>query len=238
MIETGMHRLGVTESTMPAALATLKNSQKVIGEIGLMSHFANADIMDDNRNQQQLNKMLQAKNTESTPISMANSAAIISLSDSHQQWVRPGIMLYGSSPFDDKTADDLNLKPVMKLTAQLIAIEQLKAGDEVGYGGDWKATKNMKVGTVNIGYGDGYSRQCSNNSKVWLHNQLVSVLGRVSMDMICIDLSSISSAEIGDEVTLWGVEAVPIDRVAKQANTISYELLCQLNQRVTRQYHG
>jgi alanine racemase len=238
MIETGMHRLGVTESTMPAALATLKNSQKVIGEIGLMSHFANADIMDDNRNQQQLNKMLQAKDTESAPISMANSAAIISLSDSHQQWVRPGIMLYGSSPFDDKTADDLNLKPVMKLTAQLIAIEQLKAGDEVGYGGDWKATKNMKVGTVNIGYGDGYSRQCSNNSKVWLHNQLVSVLGRVSMDMICIDLSSISSAEIGDEVTLWGVEAVPIDRVAKQANTISYELLCQLNQRVTRQYHG
>lgn len=238
MIETGMHRLGFTESTMFAALATLKNSQNIIGEIGLMSHFANADSLDDDRNQQQLNKMLQAQDSEYAPISMANSAAIIALPDSHQQWIRPGIMLYGSSPFDDKTADDLNLKPAMTLMAQLIAVEQLKAGDQVGYGGDWQAAKNMMVGTVNIGYGDGYSRQCSNNSKVWLHNQLVDVLGRVSMDMICIDLSSINQAKIGDEVILWGVEAMPIDNVAKQANTISYELLCQLNQRVTRQYHG
>jgi alanine racemase len=217
---------------------TLKNSQNITGEIGLMSHFANADCLDDDRNQQQLNKMLQAQSSKPEPISMANSAAIMSWPDSHQQWVRPGIMLYGSSPFDDKTADDLNLKPVMTLTAQLIAIEQLKAGDEVGYGGDWQASKDMRVGTVNIGYGDGYNRQCSHNSKVWNHNQLVNVLGRVSMDMICIDLSSISYADIGDEVILWGAEAVPIDNVAKQANTISYELLCQLNQRVTRQYHG
>ena len=238
MIETGMHRLGLAAPAIPSALLTLKSSQNIIGEIGLMSHFANADSQGDDRNQQQLNKILQAQASESEPISMANSAAIISLPDSHQQWVRPGIMLYGSSPFYDKTADDLNLKPVMILTAQLISVEQVKVGDEVGYGGDWQATKDMKIGTVNIGYGDGYSRQCSNNSKVWIHNQLVNVLGRVSMDMMCIDLSSISQAEIGDEVILWGVEAVPIDNVAKQANTISYELLCQLNQRVTRQYHG
>jgi len=238
MVETGMHRLGIMGSALSAALALIKASQKVVGEVGLMSHFANADSLDDARNQQQLEKLQQANEQHDMPVSMANSAAIISLPDSHQQWLRPGIMLYGSSPFENKTADELDLKPVMKLVAQLISIEQLKPGDQVGYGGDWKAITAMKVGTVNIGYGDGYSRQLSNNSTVSIHNQLVNVLGRVSMDMICIDLSTMSDAKIGDEVTLWGNETQSVDSVAKQANTISYELLCQLNQRVTRQYHG
>jgi alanine racemase len=147
-------------------------------------------------------------------------------------------MLYGSSPFPDKTADDLGLKPVMKLAAQLIATEQLQPGEQVGYGGDWQAQKEMKVGTVNIGYGDGYSRQLSNKGKVWVHNQLVDVLGRVSMDMICIDLSSIQNVKIGDEVILWGVKELQVDSIATYANSISYELLCQVNNRVVRQYHG
>jgi len=238
MIETGMHRLGISKAGLAVALKTLMNSHKINGEIGVMTHFANADKPNDYRNELQMDKLLEFKKIENVTTAMANSAAIISLPDSHQQWIRPGVMLYGSSPFPHKTADDLGLKPVMKLAAQLIAIEQLQAGEQVGYGGEWQALKVMKVGTVNIGYGDGYSRQLSNKGKVSVHNQLVDVLGRVSMDMICIDLSSINNVKIGDEVILWGIEELQIDCVATRANTISYELLCQVNNRVVRQYNG
>ena len=203
-----------------------------------MTHFANADKPNDCRNKLQMDNLLESKEAENVNTAMANSAAIISLPGSHQQWIRPGVMLYGSSPFPDKTADDLGLKPVMKLAAQLIATEQLQPGEQVGYGGDWQAQKEMKVGTVNIGYGDGYSRQLSNKGKVWVHNQLVDVLGRVSMDMICIDLSSTNNVKIGDEVILWGIEELQIDFIATYANSISYELLCQVNNRVVRQYDG
>ena len=238
MIETGMHRLGIPKAELSGALTTLTNSHNINDEIGVMTHFANADNPNDYRNKLQMNNLLESKAIENVNTAMANSAAIISLPGSHQQWIRPGVMLYGSSPFPDMTADDLGLKPVMKLAAQLIAIEQLQAGEQVGYGGDWQALKEMKVGTVNIGYGDGYSRQLSNKGKVWVHNQLVDVLGRVSMDMICIDLSSIHNVEMGDEVILWGIEELQIDFIATYANTISYELLCQVNNRVVRQYNG
>ena len=238
MIETGMHRLGIPKAELPGALTTLTNSHNINDEIGVMTHFANADNPNDYRNKLQMNNLLESKAIENVNTAMANSAAIISLPGSHQQWIRPGVMLYGSSPFPDKTADDLGLKPVMKLAAQLIAIEQLQAGEQVGYGGDWQALKEMKVGTVNIGYGDGYSRQLSNKGKVWVHDQLVDVLGRVSMDMICIDLSSIHNVKMGDEVILWGIEQLQIDFIATYANTISYELLCQVNNRVVRQYNG
>jgi len=238
MIETGMHRLGIPKAELPGALTTLTNSHNINGEIGVMTHFANADNPNDYRNKLQMDNLLESKEIENVNTAMANSAAIISLPGSHQQWIRPGVMLYGSSPFPDKTADDLGLKPVMKLVAQLIAIEQLQAGEQVGYGGDWQALKGMKVGTVNIGYGDGYSRQLSNKGKVWVHDQLVDVLGRVSMDMICIDLSSIHNVKMGDEVILWGIEQLQIDFIATYANTISYELLCQVNNRVVRQYNG
>jgi len=238
MVETGMHRLGMTQSQLNDALAILTNSQKVSGEIGLMSHYANADNWTDPRNVQQREKLKAASLMHAGPVSMANSAAILSQHNGDNEWLRPGIMLYGASPFEDKSSADLGLKPVMTLTAQLIAIEQLEVGDQVGYGGDWKADKAMTVGTVNIGYGDGYQRQLSNHSKVCIDNQLVDVIGRVSMDMICIDLSSINQANIGDPVTLWGNEIIAVDTVAKHANTIAYELLCQLNQRVRRQYHG
>ena len=238
MIETGMHRLGISTDSFPAAITTLRNSNKINGEIRVMTHFANADKPNDCRNKLQMDNLLESKQVENVITAMANSAAIISLPGSHQQWIRPGVMLYGSSPFPDKTADDLGLKPVMKLAAQLISIEQLQAGEQVGYGGAWQARKEMKVGTVNIGYGDGYSRQLSNKGKVWIHNQLVDVLGRVSMDMICIDLSSTSNVKIGDEVILWGIKELQIDFIATYANSISYELLCQVNNRVVRQYHG
>ena len=238
MIETGMHRLGFAPDKVADAITTLTNSNNIAGDIGLMSHFANADTLNDDRNGKQLAVMTKVMSEHLGPISMANSAAIMSLPTSHQHWVRPGLMLYGVSPLNKKTAQSLNLKSVMQLKAQLIAIEQLQRGEQVGYGGTWQADKLTRIGTVNIGYGDGYSRLLSNAGQVSIQNQIVTILGRVSMDMICVDLSGIDKAEIGDEVILWGGGSNPVEQVAKQAKTISYELLCQLNQRVIRDFHG
>jgi alanine racemase len=238
MVETGMHRLGFSADKVNETVRRLKKNENIEGEIGLMSHFANADTLNDDRTTKQQRVMAKVIADHIGPISMANSAAIMSLPTSHYHWVRPGIMLYGSSPFGEKTAQSFNLKPVMQTKAQLISIEQLQVGEEVGYGGTWQADKPMRVGTVNIGYGDGYSRLLSNVGQISIQNKKVNVLGRVSMDMICVDLSELKKVEIGDEVILWGNAVLPVDLVAKKAKTIAYELLCQINQRVTRHYHG
>ena len=236
MIETGMHRLGFSVNDADEVLATLETSEAIAETVGLMSHFANADLIDDPRNQQQMTAILAVTDDDHI-ISMANSAAILSFPASHQQWLRPGLMLYGVSPFDHITAADLGLKPVMQLKSVLTAIQSLQAGDQVGYGGDWTATEDTLIGTVSIGYGDGYSRQLSNVGQVSINGKLVRVLGRVSMDMICIDLQDCLNAKIGDEVMLWGDEQLSVEQVAKQANTIPYELMCQISERVTREYH-
>lgn len=236
MIETGMHRLGFEISDVDEILARLEANVAIAGTVGLMSHFANADLVDDQRNQQQM-AMILAVTEDDHIISMANSAAILSFPASHQQWLRPGLMLYGVSPFDDKSASDLGLIPVMQLKSVVTSIQALHSGDQVGYGGDWSATKDSLVGTVSIGYGDGYSRHLSDIGQVSINGKLVPVIGRVSMDMICIDLQTCPDAKIGDEVVLWGNDSLSIELVAKQAQTIAYELMCQVSSRVKREYH-
>lgn len=236
MLETGMHRLGFSANDVTSILGLLDTSEDIADAIGLMSHFANADLVDDPRNQQQLEAVLAVAHTNQK-ISMANSAAIISFPQSHQHWLRPGLMLYGISPFDNKTATDLGLKPVMQLKSALTAIQQLHVGDQVGYGGDWIASKETTAGIVSIGYGDGYSRHLSDVGQVSINGKLVPVLGRVSMDMISIDLNSCPDAAVGDEVVLWGNEQLSVEQVAKQANTIPYELVCQISGRVTKDFH-
>lgn len=237
MIESGMHRLGFSAEEATAALASLQASKAIAGSVGLMSHFANADLTDDPRNQQQLDAVLACKQDKQL-VSLANSAAILSFPKSHQNWLRPGLMLYGVSPFDDKTAADLDLKPVMQLKSVLTATQQLQAGDQVGYGGDWTASKPTLIGIVSIGYGDGYNRHLSNVGQVSINGKLVPVLGRVSMDMICINLQDCLDANVGDEVVLWGNDSLSVEDVAKQAKTIPYELMCQISARVEREYHG
>lgn len=237
MVETGMHRLGLSTDQVDKALKVLNISSNVIGEIGLMSHFANSDLVGDPRNQQQLDKLMICAKHYGLATSMANSAAILSIDASHGEWVRPGIMLYGASPFDDQSAQDLDLRPVMLLKSELIAIQPLDVGDHVGYGGDWIAEKAGCIGIVAIGYGDGYSRHLSNVGSVVIQNQRVQVVGRVSMDMIAIDISNLSNVTIGDEVILWGNDLLTADDIAVKAKTISYELFCQLNERVKRDYH-
>jgi alanine racemase len=237
MVETGMHRLGVQLEQVELALQSLTRTDNIVAPIGLMSHFANADLKGDPRNQQQLDTLKKSAKEHNLPLSMANSAAIISFPDSHGDWVRPGIMLYGSSPLAETTAGSLLLKPVMRLSSTLISIQNLQAGDAVGYGGDWVATKTIRIGIVGIGYGDGYPRQLSNTGSVMIADKVLPILGRVSMDMVAIDLSLVVGAKIGDEVMLWGGSYVDIDTIAEQAKTISYELLSQINDRVIREYH-
>lgn len=236
MLETGMHRLGLPAPVIEQIIKQLEGRTDLIEKLGLMSHFANSDLVNDARNQQQLAVMQNLAEKSGLPVCMANSAAIISLPASHYQWVRPGLMLYGVSPFADKSGAEVGLKPVMQIISKLIASQQLSAGDEVGYGGQWTAEKTMRMGVVSIGYGDGYSRHLSNAGEVVIRGQRVPVIGRVSMDTICVNLEACPEARLDDEVIIWGTEALTVEWLAEQAGTIPYELLCCVTPRVIREY--
>jgi len=238
MVETGMHRLGLSMAKVDTALRELSLSPNISGEVGLMSHFANADIVDDARNVNQLANFAKSLGKKNIPTSMANSAAILSSPVSHGDWLRPGLMLYGVSPFENYSAHDLGLKPVMQLKTIITAIQELKQGDQVGYGGEWIAEQTTRIGVASIGYGDGFSRQLSNRGIASIHGETAPLIGRVSMDMIAVDISSLNNVAVGDEVTLWGDEQVSVENVAKLANTIPYELVCQVSERVLREYQN
>jgi alanine racemase len=164
--------------------------------------------------------------------SLCNSAGILAWPAAHGDWVRPGIMLYGSSPFADQTAESLGLRPVMTLSSRLIAVRPLKAGEPVGYGATWSTSVDTRIGVVGIGYGDGYPRHAPSGTPVLVNGQRVPLVGRVSMDMITVDLGSLP-AEPGDPCVLWGA-GLPADEVAAHAGTLSYELFCKVTARVRR----
>lgn len=227
-INTGMNRLGFSPAAFPAALAALRSSPAV-GRITLMTHFANAD---DGRGVAWQTAALErlAAGIE-LPRSLANSAAILRYPETHFDWVRPGIMLYGCSPFGDRAAVELGLQPAMTLTSEIIAIQQLRRGDTVGYGGMFTAERDMRIGVVACGYADGYPRHAPNGTPVVVEGQLTGTVGRVSMDMLCVDLSAVPQARVGSRVVLWG-EGNPVENVAQAAGTVGYELLCALAPRV------
>lgn len=235
MIDSGMHRLGIRPEQATAALALMQDSGNIEGEVGLMSHFANSDLVGDVRNAQQLAPMQALHEQTGLPVCLANSAAVMAMPESHLQWVRPGLMLYGISPFSDKTAADFALKPAMELKTRLIACYDIEAGEEVGYGGDWTADRPTRVGVASIGYGDGYSRHLSNNAEVMIHGRKAAVIGRVSMDTICLNLNHIEQAKVGDEVILWGQSGLPVEQLADLAGTIPYELVTVVCRRVSRE---
>ena len=165
------------------------------------------------------------------PKSLANSAAILRFPDTHADWVRPGIMLYGCSPFAARTGAEDGLKAAMTLESRLIAVQELKAGDTVGYGGMFRAERGMRIGIVACGYADGYPRHAPNGTPVAVGGRMTRTVGRVSMDMLCADLSEMPDAGVGSRVVLWG-EDVPIERVAEAAGTVGYQLMCALAPRV------
>ncbi len=236
---TGMNRLGLNPEDWLSAYEQL---QRVDIEIVAMSHLACADELESSmtRKQQASFETLLAGSTIKTPRSLAASGGVLAWPETHYDIARPGIMLYGSSPFAERSAHSLGLKPVMTLRSRLLAINSINQGDTVGYGATFTADKAMRLGIVSIGYGDGYPRKAPTGTPVLVHTQNGPVrsqlVGRVSMDMITIDLTDISAA-IDDTVVLWG-EGLPADEIAELCGTIAYELFCQVTPRVPRIVKG
>jgi len=227
-INTGMNRLGFAPHAAGDALARLK-AHRAAGQVTLMTHFATADEARGVAWQMQAFDAIAAGHK--LPYSLANSAAILRYPQTHADWVRPGIMLYGCSPFPDVSAAALGLKPAMTLTSEIIAVQDLRPGDRVGYGGTFEATRATRVGIVACGYADGYPRHAPTGTPILVGGQRTRTLGRVAMDMLCADLTGIPAAQAGASVTLWG-DGLSADEVAQAAGTVSYELLCALAPRV------
>ena len=224
-INTGMNRLGFMPDEINYLLESL-NSNPYIEDIVLMTHFSTADEKEGIEKQLGIFNLIS--DNYNYPASVANSAAIIRYPESRLDWVRPGIMLYGLSPFQTKTAKELDLMPAMSLLSEIIAVQNIKAGNSVGYGLDFKANKNMRIGIVACGYADGYPRHAKNGTPVAIDGYLSSLVGRVSMDMLYVDLTKIPSANIGSKVELWG-EKVFVDSVAQFSDTVGYELICAIS---------
>lgn len=222
-VDTGMHRLGIPLHDVDDYFGRLRNSPNV-RKVYIMSHFANADDVTNDLNNNQIDSFLKVTNDIDVDCSMANSAAIIRLPKSHFEVVRPGIMLYGSSPFLDASAAELGLQAVMQFESELVDIKPLKAGDAVGYGSTFVAERDMLMGVVASGYADGYPRHAKNGTPVWVNGSRCALLGRVSMDSVCIDLTGVD-ASVGDRVVLWGKE-LSVDEIAAASESIAYELLC------------
>lgn len=233
-LDSGMHRLGWSEADLRGAYATLLG-QPQVAEVSLISHFACADEPEHPLTNQQLMAFERLQDLPLQQRSLANSAAILTRPDTHQDWIRPGIMLYGASPFADRTASSLGLQPVMSLTARLIAIRTVPMGESVGYGATWVAHRLSRIGTVSCGYADGYPRHAPSGTPVVIRGQRVPLAGRVSMDMLAVDLTDLPEANLGDEVELWG-DSLSVDELAQRCGTIGYELLTKVTPRVPRQY--
>jgi alanine racemase len=231
-INTGMNRLGFAPEQVPSVMEKLK-AHPAVGEVTLMTHFSHADEAEGVAEQLERFKGLTA--AYRAPRSLANSAALLRYPATHSEWVRPGIMLYGASPFTDTSAQQIGLRPVMTLSSEIISVRELKAGDRVGYAGLFKADKAMRIGTVACGYADGYPRHAPTGTPILVNGQRTRTLGRVSMDMLSVDLGDLPNAQVGSSVTLWGT-GLSVEEVARSAGTISYELMCALTARVPVAY--
>ena len=227
-VNSGMNRLGFTMDNVRIAWNALGNHPQ-IRDVTLMTHFADADGATGVAAQHEwFNSLTQPLEGSR---SLANSAALLRYPETHADWVRPGIMLYGCSPFADETAAQLELQPVMTLESEIIATQYIQAGERVGYGFAFEATEEMVIGVVACGYADGYPRLAPTGTPVLVGGRRAKTVGRVSMDMLCVDITAHQEAYIGTPVRLWG-EGLPADEVAAAAGTLSYELLCALAPRV------
>jgi len=231
-LDTGMHRLG-----FPAreAASLLQRIARISGvhEPVLMTHFACADDTDNDMTREQA--ALFDQETQSLPgqRSLANSAAVLNFPETCRDIVRPGVMLYGISPIPGRVGSDHGLQPVMTLECQLLAVNACRAGDRVGYGATWVCPEDMLIGVAGIGYGDGYPRHLRSGAPVLVNGQPARLAGRVSMDLITLDLRGLDKAEVGDPVVLWGA-GLPVETVAEWAGAIPYELICGVTGRVRR----
>jgi len=229
-INTGMHRLGIDPSQLDAIYARLQRTQAVKQPIGLMTHFAEADMIDSQATARQIKLFNEVTAHLDGPRSLANSASIIAWPKAHGDWVRPGLMLYGASPFTDKTGLDHGLLPVMTLWSRIIATTRVEKGGKVGYGGTWTAPEDLTIGVVGVGYGDGYPQFAKNGTPMLVNGVECELAGRVSMDMLTVDLRNQPHAKIGDPVILWG-QGLPVERVARHSGSSAYEILTRMTPR-------
>lgn len=229
-INTGMHRLGIEPSELNTIYQRLMQASLVKKPIGLMTHFAEADMLDSSATKKQIDIFNQVTQHLSGPRSLANSAGILAWPSAHGDWVRPGLMLYGASPFADKTGLDHGLQPVMTLASRIIAITKIEKGSKVGYGGTWTAPEDMTIGVVGVGYGDGYPQFAKNGTPVLVNGVECEVVGRVSMDMLTVDLRKQAQAKVGDDVILWG-NGLPVERIARHCHSSAYEILTRMTPR-------
>lgn len=243
---TGMNRLGFNYQDSQFVIKEIDNlikANKVNTNYVVMTHFADADNTKSNFTDQQLkvfNEIIginNLRNKINVELSAANSAGIFAWPDSHFDWVRPGISLYGSSPIGGISREELGLKPALVFTTKIISLKTIKKGEFVGYNCCWQAPRDTLIGIIACGYGDGYPRLYNNNSFVWINNKRCKIIGNISMDMMAIDCSSFDSSDIHvcNIVELWG-NNINIDEVAKNHQTISYDLLCKITARVERVY--
>ena len=227
-VDTGMNRLGFAPHELPEIHAAIKVLPGV-GRVSLMTHFADAELAGGTDTA--CARFEQASSDLPGWRSLANSGAVLCAPQTHRDWVRPGIMLYGATPLEDRSAADLGLRAVMSLRSELIAVRVVQAGEGVGYGSTFVAERPMRLGIVACGYADGYPRRAPTGTPIEVNGVRTRTVGRVSMDMITVDLDPVPQADVGTPVELWG-ERVPIDLVAAHAGTIGYELMCGLALRV------
>ena len=230
-VDTGMHRLGIRPESVVAQWQRLLSMGEKLQLLGQMTHLACADDRADMLTNRQLDAFSAAVAELPGEKGIANSAGVLAWPQSHADWVRPGIMLYGASPFIGSTGAADGLLPVMTLHSELIAVNPMQKGDTIGYGAIWTCPEDMLVGVVAVGYGDGYPRHAPAGTPVLVNGHKVPLIGRVSMDMITVDLRGLAEAQIGDPVVLWG-EGLPVETIAEAAGTIAYELLCGVTARV------
>lgn len=229
-IDSGMHRLGIQPGQVPHLAARLAD-HPALREINLMTHLANGDDRSDGYTEQQIGCFDAIDTMPFSQRSIANSAGVLGFPASHREWVRPGIMLYGVSPFIDASAEALGLEPAMTFCSQVISVQQCRKGDPIGYGGTYRCPEDMPVAVIAAGYGDGYPRHAEPGTPVLLGDRRLPLAGRVSMDMITVDARGYPQVAVGDSVVLWG-EGLPVEEIAESSGTIGYELLCGITSRV------
>jgi alanine racemase len=228
-IDTGMNRLGFAPREFAGALERIRHLSP--RELRLMTHLACADERDARITAAQLERFREVTDGLSYETSIVNSAGLLAEVAPQSHWVRPGIALYGASPFEDATAAEFGLKPVMTLTSTVLTVRHVGSGERVGYGGAWTAERNSQLAIIAAGYGDGVPRSFATGTPVLIRGQRAPLVGRVSMDMIAVDVTGVAGVEVGTAAVLWG-EGLPVEEVARHAATIAYELLCSVSQRV------
>ena len=236
-LDTGMHRLGFSPEALDDVCTSLASSDKVQQGAVLCTHLACADDLTNPMTQEQLALIKRHASRYELSMSIANSAGILFWPETHANWNRPGIMLSGSCPANSIDSAAIGLRAAMSMHSEIIAVRNLSPGEGVGYGGDWVATRHSKIGTIAIGYGDGYPRHAPSGTPVLVNGQRVPLTGRVSMDAVSVDLTDLDEAEVGDPVELWG-ENLSLNEVASSAGTIGYELIAGLTGRVPLQYQS